>query len=376
MKRSGTSTVSLNRCAEYDLDVLRRVITEGLAPFGGMSAFVSPGDRVLLKPNLLSAKDPSRAITTHPNIVETVATLVREAGGDPFVGDSPGGAFRGIERVWENTLMKDMAARAGLYLANFEASGSEEIDTGKYRLYIAKPVLEADVVINLPKLKTHSLTLLTGAVKNMFGVVPGFRKAEMHKIFPKPSDFAAMLVELFSHVRPAVSIMDAVLAMEGNGPSSGVPRETGLIAVSDDAVALDSIISGVIGFKPEKIDTTRIAGRRGLGISERQKIEVVGDAAGTVIEDYDLPSNLGIRLIPGPLAKMVAPLVWLKLEIDRERCTACQMCFKSCPVKTIVEDEGKYRVVHDGCVQCMCCHELCPENAVEIKLSWLARKWS
>lgn len=376
MKRAGSSTVSLNRCAAYEIDVLRGVISEGLVPFGGMSAFVSPGDRVLLKPNLLSAKDPSRAITTHPHIVETVAGLVREAGGDPFVGDSPGGAFRGIERVWENTLMKEMADRAGLELVNFEASGSEEIDAGKYRLYVAKPVLEADVVINLPKLKTHTLTLLTGAVKNMFGVVPGFRKAEMHKVFPRPSEFAAMLVDLYSHVRPAVSILDAVLAMEGNGPSSGVPREVGLIAVSDDAVALDAVISGVIGFDPGKIDTTRYAGERGLGVVDPGKIEVTGDAAGTVIEEYDLPSNLGLRLIPGPLARMVAPLLWLKLVIDREKCTGCGMCFRSCPVKTIEPDGKQYRVLHDGCVQCMCCHELCPEDAVDIKLSWLARKWS
>jgi len=341
-----------------------------------MSAFVSPGDRVLLKPNLLSARDPSRAVTTHPLMVETVASLVREAGGEPFVGDSPGGAIRGIQRVWQNTLMSEMAERAGLELVNFEASSSKEIVSGKYRLYVAKPVLEADVVINLPKLKTHSLTLFTGAVKNMFGTVPGFRKAEMHKLFPKPAEFAAMIVELFSHVRPALSIMDAVLSMEGNGPSSGAPRETGLIAVSDDAVALDSVVSGMIGFRPDRIDTTRLAGRRGLGVSDIDMIEVTGDAAGTVIEDFDLPSNLGMRLVPGALAKMVAPLMWLKLEIDSERCTGCGMCFRSCPVKTIVADGEKYRVVHDGCVQCMCCHELCPEDAVEIKLSWLARKWS
>ena len=376
MRSAGRSIVSLNRCAAYDIDVLRRVISEGLAPFGGMAAFVSPGDRVLLKPNLLSAKDPARAITTHPHFVEAVAALVREAGGDPFVGDSPGGAIRGIQRVWENTLMSEMAERAGLELVNFEASGSEEINAGEFRLIIAKPVLEADVVINLPKLKTHSLTLFTGAVKNMFGVVPGFRKSEMHKIFPKPAEFAAMLVELFSHVRPAVSIMDAVLSMEGNGPSSGVPRETGLIAVSDDAVALDAVISGVIGFRPDKIDTTRLAGERGLGVSDRERIEVTGDAAGAIIEDFDLPSNLGIRLIPGPLARMVAPLVWLKLIIDEDKCTGCEMCYKSCPVKTIVPAGDKFRVVHDGCVQCMCCHELCPENAVEIKLSWLAKKWA
>lgn len=351
-------------------------MTAGLEPFGGIGAFVSAGDRVLLKPNLLSAKDPSRAITTHPVMVETVAGLVREAGGEPFMGDSPGGVKRGVQRVWDNTLMSEMAERTGLELVNLEASSSTEIDAGHYRLYIARPVLEADVIINLPKLKTHSLTLLTGAVKNMFGTVPGFRKAGMHKLFPKPAEFAAMLVELYSHVRPAVSVMDAVLSMEGNGPSSGEPRQTGLIAVSDDGVAMDAVISRVIGFDPGKIDTTRLAAERGLGEGDVSAVEVVGDAADVRFSDFDLPSNLGLRLIPGPLARMVAPLMWLRLVIDEERCTGCGMCYRSCPVSTIEPSGDKYRVVHDGCVQCMCCHELCPESAVEIKLSWLARKWS
>jgi uncharacterized protein (DUF362 family)/Pyruvate/2-oxoacid:ferredoxin oxidoreductase delta subunit len=367
MKSASRSVVSLNRCEEYDALRLRRVISDALAPFGGLEAFVSGGDRVLLKPNLLSAKDPSRAITTHPDVVEAVARLVRDAGGDPFIGDSPGGAVRGIERVWKNTMMSEMAARNSLELVNFEASGSQEIDTGSFRLYVAKPVLEADVIINLPKLKTHSLTLFTGAVKNMFGVIPGFRKAGMHKIFPKPAPFAGMLVELYSNVRPA---------MEGNGPSSGEPRKTGLVAVSDDGVALDAVVSRLIGFDPSRIDTTRIAGERGLGESDPGRIEVTGDGAAAVIEDFSLPSNLGMRLIPGPIARMVAPFVWLRLEIDTNRCTACGMCYRSCPVSTIEPHEGKYRVIHDGCVQCMCCHELCPEKAVEIKLSWLARIWS
>jgi len=376
MKSAGRPIVSINRCGTYDAAEVRRAVEAGLEPFGGIGRFVSAGDRVLLKPNLLSAKDPSRAITTHPVMVEVLAELVREAGGDPFMGDSPGGVKRGVQRVWDNTLMSAMAERAGLELVNLEASGSVEIDAGGYLLYIARPVLEADVIINLPKLKTHSLTLLTGAVKNMFGTVPGFRKAGMHKLFPKPAEFAAMLVELYSHVRPAVSIMDAVLSMEGNGPSSGEPRETGLIAVSDDGVAMDAVISRVIGFDPGGIDTTRLAAKRGLGEGDIRAIDVVGDSAEVRFTDFDLPSNLGLRLIPGPLARMVAPLMWLRLVIDEERCTGCGMCFRSCPVGTIEKSGDRYRVVHEGCIQCMCCHELCPENAVDIELSWLARKWS
>ena len=239
--------------------------------------------------------------------------------------------------MWTNTMIREMTERAGIELVNFEASGSTEIDAGDYRLYVANPVLEADVIINLPKLKTHTLTLMTGAVKNMFGTVPGFRKAEMHKIFPGHREFAAMIVELFSHVRPALNIMDAVLAMEGNGPSSGSPRELGLVAVSDDAVALDAVMAGVIGFKPGRIDTTRIAQERGMGVGDPDGIEITGDASGVVAEDFELPSSLGVRLVPPALARLVAPFVWLKLVIDRDRCTGCGMCFRSCPVKTIVE---------------------------------------
>lgn len=373
MDSTTRAAVSLVRCDSYDHAPLRAAATAALEPLGGIAAFVRPGMRVLLKPNLLSAKDPARAITTHPHLVETVAGLVREAGGTPCVGDSPGGAVRGIQRVWDNTRMSEAAERAGLELVNFEAAGSEEIDAGGYRFYIARPVLEADLVLNLAKLKTHSLTLMTGAVKNLFGVIPGFRKSEMHKRYPKPAPFAAMLVELYRLVAPALSIVDAVVAMEGNGPSSGEPRHVGLLALGTDAVAVDAVLADVIGFRPGQVDTTRIAARTGAGIGDLDRIDVRGDAAGTRIEGFSLPSNLKIRLVPGVLARLVAPLVWLRLEIDSGQCTGCSMCFNSCPVKAIVPDGDRYRVVHERCVQCMCCHELCPEQAVGIRLSRLAR---
>lgn len=373
MDATTRAAVSLVRCDSYDRASLDAALGAALETFGGIAAFVRPGMRVLIKPNLLSAKDPARAITTHPHVVEEVASMVRRAGGEPLVGDSPGGAIRGIQRVWDNTLMSDMAARAGIELVNFEASGSVEISAGGYRFYIARPVLEADLVINLAKLKTHSLTLLTGAVKNVFGVIPGFRKSEMHKLYPKPDSFAAMLVELYRRVGPALSIVDAVVAMEGNGPSSGEPRRTGLLAAGTDAVAVDAVLADVIGFRPGRVDTTRIAGLTGAGVGELDLIDVSGDAAGSRIDGFSLPSNLKVRLVPGWLARLVAPLVWLRLEIDTKRCTGCAMCYDSCPVKTIEPDGDRYRVVHDRCVQCMCCHELCPEKAVEIELSRLAR---
>jgi uncharacterized protein (DUF362 family)/Pyruvate/2-oxoacid:ferredoxin oxidoreductase delta subunit len=338
-----------------------------------MEAFVKPGQRVLLKPNLLSAKDPMRAITTHPMLVEAVAEEVRRVGGNPFVGDSPGGAVRGIRRVWTNTGMEEMARRAGLELVNFEASGSKGINFGPYTFYIAKPVLEADVIINLPKLKTHSLTLLTCAVKNMFGVMPGFRKGEQHKLSPKPVEFARMLVHLYKLVPPSLTIVDGVLAMEGNGPSSGQQRWLKMLVAGGDAVAVDAAVGRLIGLPDGFVDTTRIATEMGLGEGRVGLLNIVGEAADRVVEGFMLPSNRVYKLVPRPLVKLLAPLVRVKPVILPDKCVGCGFCADSCPVKTIAKEGKVYKINDKHCVKCLCCHELCPESSIEIRLSWLAR---
>ncbi|HSG27001.1 MAG TPA: DUF362 domain-containing protein [Candidatus Krumholzibacterium sp.] len=367
------TAVSVTRCDSYELEGLVSSLREVLDPHGGMATFVGRGQRVLLKPNLLSAKAPERAITTHPNVIEAVARLVIEAGGLPVIGDSPGGAIRGIGRIWKNTGVQEMAERAGLELVNFEASGLEEVQSAGYRLYIARPVLDADVIINLAKLKTHTLTLLTCGVKNVFGVVPGFRKAEYHKIYPKPAEFAGMIVGLYDFVRPSLTIVDGILSMEGNGPSSGTPRNTGLLLAGRDAVAVDTVAARMIGFDPRDIDTIRIAAERGVGETDPGRIEVTGSGTDHLPEGFVLPSNRGIRLIPRPLARMIAPFVWLRLVIQDETCTRCEFCLKSCPVKAIYREEDRVVIDQAKCIQCMCCHELCPESSIEIKMSFLAR---
>jgi len=365
--------VVVKRCTSYDPEAVGSALETLLEPLGGMEAFVQPEQKVLLKPNMLSAKDPARAVTTHPVVVEAVARAVRRCGGVPVIGDSPGGAIRGIRRVWANTGMEEMAERSGIELVNFEGSGSKGIDFGRYTFFVSKPVLEADVIINLPKLKTHSLTLLTCAVKNMFGVIPGFRKAELHKLFPKPVEFAEMLVHLYKLVTPSINIVDAVVAMEGNGPSSGRPFDLGVLLAGEDGVAVDTVASRMIGFPGGFVDTTRIAAAMDLGEDDIAELDLVGDGADVRTDSFELPSNRLKKLIPRPLARMIAPLISVRPVIDPGRCTGCGFCFESCPVKAIVPRGGVYEVNDKRCIDCLCCHELCPESSIDIELSWLAR---
>jgi len=371
--KNNESLVTITKCPGYGENAVYESVLRGIELMGGIDSIVKPGQKVLLKPNMLSAKNPERAITTHPSVVEAVAKIVTDCGAIPVIGDSPGGVLRGVKRVWENTGIEAMADRIGVDLINFEASGSLEIKSGDYIFHIAKPVFEADLIINIAKLKTHTLTLLTCALKNMFGAIPGFRKAELHKEFPKPREFAGMLVELYSNIKPALNIVDAVVAMEGDGPSSGKPKKLGLIMVGEDAVAVDAAAAQIVGFVPGSIDTTRIADELGVGVGKLERIHLSGDGCGVRPDSFDLPSNRKLRMIPRPLARMISPFVWLKLIIDSSICTGCGLCERSCPVKAISYDDGVCLIDNTECITCMCCHELCPEDAIEIKMSRLAR---
>jgi uncharacterized protein (DUF362 family)/NAD-dependent dihydropyrimidine dehydrogenase PreA subunit len=373
------ATVAIARCATYDPGDVSRAVNEVLDHLGGMSRFISPGEKVLLKPNLLAAKDPDRAVTTHPAVIEAVIGAVREAGGEPSMGDSPGGALRGIERVWRNTGLKDLSERTGTPVVNFEASGARDV-AGQLRSYlIARPVLEADAIIGLPKMKTHVLTLYTGCIKNMFGAIPGFAKGRLHNVAPRPVPFSKHLVDVYSLVQPRLHIMDAVVAMEGNGPSGGSPRQVGAIVGGTDAVAVDTVVAGMIGFRDGQISTTRFAAARGLGTARREDIEIVGeDPASFDLEGFKLPGTTLLNLLPGPLVKALRPWIWIYPEMSKERgcrAEACGLCVRSCPVDAIEMTETGPVVDRKKCVECLCCHEVCPEDAVEIRFSWLARKF-
>jgi uncharacterized protein (DUF362 family)/Pyruvate/2-oxoacid:ferredoxin oxidoreductase delta subunit len=369
--------VAIETCRSYDPSEVSEKIDSLLSHLGGLEQFVKPGMKVLLKPNFLSAKEPERAITTHPEIVAAVAREVRKLGGEIIIGDSPGGAKRGVRRVWKNTGMLEMAEREKLDLISFEASGVVEFKLNGSHYFLAKPAVEADLIINLPKLKTHVLTLMTGAVKNMFGLIPGFRKATYHKQFPKPGEFAQIIVDILSLKPPALSIMDAVLAMEGDGPSSGQPRWTNLLFASKDPVALDAIAADIIGLKPNSVPTTRIASDAGLGIGWPEAIDIAGECLEDIRQtDFVLTSNRKLSLIPKFLVRFIDPYIWVRPAIDKSLCTGCRNCITSCPVGALSDNGDDSPIInYDTCINCWCCHELCPDKSVYIDKSWLAEKF-
>ncbi|KPL04414.1 MAG: hypothetical protein AMJ90_00885 [candidate division Zixibacteria bacterium SM23_73_2] len=370
------SKVFITRCQDYQLDNVREALKRSLEYLGGLKRFVKKNDRVLVKPNLLSAREPERAVTTHPSLVLAVIEEVKKLGGIPFIGDSPGGTEKGIERLWKNTGMAEVSEKTGAELLSFEKEGVYRKETSSGKTYfIAKPALDFDVIISLPKLKTHTLTLLTCGIKNMFGVIPGFRKGEYHKEAPGPRDFAEVVVDIFSLVKPHLNIVDAVVCMSGDGPASGNPTYLGIILASEDAVALDSVTARIYGFKDGEIDTTNIASERGLGRGDLSQIEILGDDLPDFsMFDLKLPSNRFLRLIPKFLVKLLAPYIWVRPAILDGNCTNCNVCVENCPVKTIYPGDPTPVYDYKNCINCMCCHELCPHRAVYLEKSWLSRR--
>jgi uncharacterized protein (DUF362 family)/Pyruvate/2-oxoacid:ferredoxin oxidoreductase delta subunit len=370
-----TARVAIVRCQRYDPEKVTEAVHQVLAHLGGIEKFVKSGQKVLLKPNMLSARTPDRGVTTHPDVLEAVIREVQSAGGETWIGDSPSGALKGVKRCWENTGFQKVAEKTGSKLINFEAGGTVQKEIQGRRYHLARAVFEADVVINLPKFKTHGFTLFTGAVKNLFGTIPGFQKAVFHKTFPHPEDFSRVLVDLYGLVKPALHVMDGIVGMEGNGPATGHLRDVGLVLAGADGIALDAVASHIMGFKNLEVDAIRIAGEAGLGAADVASIEIAGEALDSVrIRDFALPSNHLMKLVPTFLVHWLGKLIWVRPKSDLTKCTGCGLCHRSCPVNAIKMINERPVMDYDVCINCLCCNESCPENAIIQELSWLARK--
>jgi uncharacterized protein (DUF362 family)/NAD-dependent dihydropyrimidine dehydrogenase PreA subunit len=375
-----TPTVSLVRLESYEPKGVDRALREVLEPLGGLAAFVPAAARVCLKPNFLLPSAPERAICTHPEIIRAVARLARECGASEVVAtDSPGmGTARRAARR--------LALADGDLLAVQDADDGIDVsppDAPFHRVRLIRRLLESDVVLNLPKAKTHGQMVMTGAVKNSFGAVVGMEKPQWHfRAGRSPEDFARLLLHVHALVKPRLSILDGVLGMEGNGPSGGDPRPLGLLMASTDAHALDAVLADIWGLEIRHVPTLAVARDLGL-LPSREVIQVVGSSP----EEFRprpawrLPRLVPLRGFGGPawLSALFERMLRLRPEVDRDACRACGDCVAVCAAKaiTLAPDGASTRSVAvidpTPCISCFCCQEMCPEGAISVEAGPLAR---
>lgn len=365
--------LSVSQCSSYQKQDVQGAVYNCLDNLGGISSFIKSKNTVLIKPNILLAKKPEEAITTHPAVLEAIITAVQEAGAVPIIGDSPGGMVGNIGKHWEITGIQEVCNRLDVEIINFEASGVYERKINGNTYHIAKPVLDADLVINVPKIKTHGLTTFTCAVKNMYGSIPGLTKVNYHKQAPKPSDFSNLVVDIFAITKPHLHIVDGVVGMDGAGPSSGNLKELGLILASTDGIALDSYICHILGKNSLKVLTNKIAYERRLGEAEINKIDVIGYKP-HVRTDFKWPSGVvSSDTLRGFIFGGLMRFYWSRPAINVDLCTNCRTCVKSCPMEALIPGVNIPEFNYPECINCLCCIELCPEKAVHQEKSLLAR---
>jgi uncharacterized protein (DUF362 family)/Pyruvate/2-oxoacid:ferredoxin oxidoreductase delta subunit len=361
--------VAVMQCTDYDTAALMEKIASGVALLGGFERFVRPGSTVLLKVNLIGPMPPESAAVTHPALVRAVIRLLKPLGATVWVGDSSGGAIGGkaqTGRAFEMSGIGRAAEEEGAVVKNFDREGVVEIKTASGdTMYLAKPALDADFIINLPKLKTHMLALYTGAVKNLFGCVPGLQKAACHKRAQSARAFGEVLCEINRRVTPALHIMDGVVAMDGQGPTTGRPFPAGKLLISADPLALDAVGTAIIGRDIRGLPAYAASVHEGVGEADLGRIEVCGDFdAPPRLAGFKLPRVMGAERSPGGLFGRMIDLVRTRPEVDQKACRRCNACVESCPVNAI--DRETKRIDYGACIACMCCHEMCAYRAVKL----------
>lgn len=362
------SKVALTRCTDYSIDNVFAAVKRSIDLLGGMERYVKPGMTVLLKPNLLSARGAEDAVVTHFEVVRAVGRLVQRSGGTVLIGDAPGGYGKNIDEIFEKSGLKAMAAEEEFELVKFNTAHFIE------GFPIAKQVMDADVMISIAKLKTHCVTVMTGAIKNTFGCVTGVYKAECHSRAPKEEDLAKIIVKVHSIVKPELTIVDGILGMEGDGPAGGVPRAMNVIMAGLDTVAIDACIAVMIGLKPLDVSVTKVAYEAGLGEAELGKIEIAGDKLESFIApDFKLPQTMPLRIIPRPILKWILNMVRFRPHINERICVRCKLCKNACPVDCITIEKEACVIDYKKCIRCLCCHEVCPDKAISIKRNILTK---
>lgn len=366
------SQVSIVKCTSYDPGLVLASVRKACDLLGGISKFIKPESRVLVKPNLLMAKEPEFGIDTHPEIVRSVIKLLKEINCHIIVGDGPsvwGSQIENVDEVYRRSGIKSVCYDEAVELVKFDKRRWH----GKFPL--TTWLDEVDCVINLPKFKTHDLTLLTGAVKNLFGLVSGTYKTELHKNYFEQDKFSGILVDIFEKIKPALTIVDGIVAMEGDGPAtSGRLRAANILVAGADCVAIDSILSQIMGIDPMEVLTTKEAARRGLGKADIKSIDTLGSRLEEVINGpFKLPSTSIPKKLPKPVIALAKKLIRYYPCVERDNCVKCAACIDACPNKAISMAVKVIKFDYSKCIACFCCQEACPASAIKVRKSLFAK---
>ncbi|WP_292518869.1 DUF362 domain-containing protein [Methanoculleus sp.] len=371
------ATVAVVRCDDYGRDEVDAAVRRAIGLLGGIERFAAPGEKVLLKPNLLQGQEPERCVTTHPAVVAAVARLLTEHGCRVVIGDSPGAGI-----VYSEANLRRAYTRAGYAVVAEETGAALNYDTGSQvvsfpegetvkQFSIITPAVEADAIVVVSKAKTHMWTRMTGATKNLFGLIPGLDKPVFHFRFRDEYAFGRMLVDLNECMRPRLQVVDAVIGMEGDGPQAGSPRKIGVILAGSEYAAVDTVLARLIGMDPLEIGSIRSATARGL--LDPATVRTVGDdPAAFAFPDFRKPSTYAgggagvwrrvMLAVVQRFGRVYAP----RPGVVARSCIGCRKCERICPVQAITIAEGRATIDLARCIRCYCCHEMCTEHAIAL----------
>ena len=377
---SEMSKIAIASCPSYEPAVCRNALETIISSVGGLD-WVRPGMRIGIKANLVAAMKPESAATTHPALLRALCDLLKERGAEPVIGDSPGGLYTAlyVNRIYHASGMHETGAELN------SDYGTREVTLPEAKIAktatVTEWLLHCDGIINFCKLKSHGMMGLSCAAKNLFGTIPGTMKPEYHFRYPKPEDFANMLVDLDEFWKPKLNLVDAVVAMEGNGPTAGSPRPMGVVAAGDNPHCLDLLCAYLIGIDPRTVPTLCAAAARGLVPERVEDLAVDGDWRSFVCADFKtITERSGLQFqntMKGrrgqAFSRFVERTIAARPGVEKEACIGCEKCRKICPAKAITMRRGKPSINRSKCIRCFCCQEFCPKGAMKVRRPPVAR---
>ena len=378
--------VAVVGCSDYEEAEVRKALETALSEIGGLD-FVTPGMKIAIKANLVSFMKPEKAATTHPSLLTELTRMLVERGAEVVVGDSPGGLYNAafLHKVYSATGVHAVEAAGGKLNENFENSEAHFPEAKQAKSFVYTSYLDdADAIINFSKLKSHGMMGMSCAVKNLFGTIPGTIKPEYHYRFPNHADFADMLVDLNEYFAKKVKlcICDAVVGMEGNGPTAGNPRKIGAVLASKSPYLLDLTAAELIGLTKDNVPTLEAAFLRGLSPAKADLVKKSEGFEKFILSDYDnITTHSSIEFkgaskgkIIGVLrGELLGKLLRSKPKTKKNECVGCGVCKNICPNKAITIEKGVAKIDRKKCIRCFCCQEFCPKGAMKVKRTLVAR---